>query len=173
MSATRPRLNGKNGSKLSKLSSGSQPKKKARATRGRGIEERKGLLYPSEQLQAKLRAVFDDWRSKKRYSREPVPGELLEEARRMIGIHGVGPVARATGLESSRLTGGHGSGGKSRAPQSRSTPSFSRVELAAPAATYRPFAEVETPTGVKVRIFTQSDEVFGLLWSLCVVGGKR
>ncbi len=29
------------------------------------------------------------------------------------------------------------------------------------------------PTGVKVRIFAQSDEAFGLLSSLCGVGGVR
>jgi hypothetical protein len=46
------------------------------------------------------------------------------------------------------------------------------VELAAP-ATARPFAEVETPTGMKVRLFTQTDEALDLLSSLCGMRGAR
>jgi hypothetical protein len=47
------------------------------------------------------------------------------------------------------------------------------VELAAPAATSRPFAEVEMPTGLKVRLFTGTDEALGLLSSLLGAGGAQ
>ena len=53
-------------------------------------------------------------------------------------------------------------------------PTYSRMELAAPAATTaRPFAEVELPTGLKVRLFTETGEALGLLSSLLGAGGPR
>lgn len=52
-------------------------------------------------------------------------------------------------------------------------PSFSRVELGPPAATGRPFAELETAAGLKLRFFTQTEEVLGLLASICATGGGR
>ena len=53
-------------------------------------------------------------------------------------------------------------------------PTYSRLELAAPAAaTARPFAEVEMPTGLKVRLFTETGETLGLLSSLLGAGGPR
>jgi hypothetical protein len=50
---------------------------------------------------------------------------------------------------------------------------YSRLELAAPAATARPFAEVETPTGLRVRLFTDTGEALGLLSSLLGARGLR
>jgi len=48
------------------------------------------------------------------------------------------------------------------------------LELAAPTgATPRPFAEVEMPTGLKVRLFTGTDEALGLLSSLLGAGGPQ
>jgi hypothetical protein len=35
----------------------------------------------------------------------------------------------------------------------------------------RPFAEVETPAGLKVRLFTETGEALGLLSSLLGAGG--
>jgi hypothetical protein len=52
-------------------------------------------------------------------------------------------------------------------------PSFSRVEVMAPAATARPFAEIEMPTGLKLRVFAPTHEALGLLSSLCSTGGAR
>jgi hypothetical protein len=52
-------------------------------------------------------------------------------------------------------------------------PAFSRVELAAPAAAVRPFAEVETAAGVKLRLYTQTDQVLVLVSALCGMGGGR
>jgi hypothetical protein len=52
-------------------------------------------------------------------------------------------------------------------------PAFSRVELAAPAVAVRPFAELEMAPGLKVRLFTQTDEVLELLSSLLGSGGEQ
>jgi hypothetical protein len=37
----------------------------------------------------------------------------------------------------------------------------------------RPFAEIETAVGLKVRLYTPSGEAFKLLSSLCGLGGGR
>jgi hypothetical protein len=47
------------------------------------------------------------------------------------------------------------------------------VELAAPAVAVRPFAEIETKAGVKLRLFTPTDQLLGLLSWMCGVGGGR
>jgi hypothetical protein len=55
-------------------------------------------------------------------------------------------------------------------------PTFSRVELVPPAAPpdmSRPVVEVEMPTGVTVRVFTQTPGTLDLLSSLCGIGGGR
>jgi hypothetical protein len=41
------------------------------------------------------------------------------------------------------------------------------------ALTTRPFAEVETPTGLKVRLFAETGEALGLLSALLGAGGAR
>jgi hypothetical protein len=53
------------------------------------------------------------------------------------------------------------------------TPVFSRLEIPAPSATPCPIAEVETVTGLKLRIFTPTQEMLGLLSSLCGIGDAR
>jgi hypothetical protein len=40
-------------------------------------------------------------------------------------------------------------------------------------ATARPFAEIEMPTGLKVRLFTEAGEAIGLLSSLLGAGVPR
>jgi hypothetical protein len=48
------------------------------------------------------------------------------------------------------------------------------LEVSAPAApTSRPFAEVEMPTGVKIRLFTDTGEALGLLSAFLGAGGAR
>lgn len=121
---------------------------------------------------ARLKAAFEDWRGKKRYAREAVPADLLERARAAARRHGPAAVARATKVDRGRLkTGRRASRGGTRAPVAR-VPAFSRVELAAP-ATPRPLAEVELPSGLKVRLYTQTGEAFELLSSLFGLGGAR
>jgi hypothetical protein len=47
------------------------------------------------------------------------------------------------------------------------------VALAAPPATVAPFAELETATGLKLRLFAQTDETLELISMLCAAGGER
>lgn len=119
-----------------------------------------------------LTAAFEDWRSKKRHAREAVPADLLERARQATRRHGPAAVARATKVDRSRLRIGS-NGRHRRGAATAKAPTFSRVELAAPAAVARPFAEVETAAGLKVRLFTQTTEALGLLSSLLGAGGVR
>jgi hypothetical protein len=122
---------------------------------------------------AELKAAFEKWRSRKRHVREAVPGELLQRARAAAGRHGWTAVARATKVDRSRLETDKSRGGRRRAAGT-DVPTYSRLDLAAPAAaTPRPFAEVEMPTGLKVRLFTESGEALGLLTSLLGAGGPR
>jgi hypothetical protein len=120
---------------------------------------------------AGLKAAFEEWRSKKRHPREAVPADLLDRARRGARRHGPAAVARATKVERSRLETGSPSRRESRAAPG--VPTFSRVELAAPLMAPLPFVEVEMPTGLKVRLFTQSDEALEVLSLLCSTGGTR
>lgn len=121
---------------------------------------------------AGLKAAFEEWRSRKRHAREPVPADLLRRASAAARRHGPAAVARATGVDRGRLKTGSGRRGESRA-LAASVPTYSRLELCAPTGTTRPFAEVEMPTGVKVRLFTEGDEALGLLSSLLGAGGAR
>jgi hypothetical protein len=125
-----------------------------------------------------LTKAFESWRTEKRHAREAVPRELLERARRAMSIHGPGPVARAVKLERARLLRGIDRGGKGTRSESRPAPAvvpaFSRLAVAAPAsASNRPFAEIETPSGLKLRVFADTREAIALLSSLCGAGGGR
>jgi hypothetical protein len=128
-----------------------------------------------------LKRAFEVWRSRKRHVREAVPDKLIERAVRAIGVHGLGPVVRATKIERMRLEKAQRRleraravrGKRRKVPAPAAAPSFSRVELSAPTATGWPFAELETPDGLKLRIFTQTEEVLGLLASVCATGGGR
>jgi hypothetical protein len=120
-----------------------------------------------------LKAAFDEWRSRKRHAREAIPGDLLRRACAAARHHGPAAVARATKVGRGRLKNGRRSPGgrKVRAP---SAPTYSRLDLAAPpVATARPFAEIEMPTGLKVRLFTEAGEAIGLLSSLLGAGVPR
>ena len=57
-------------------------------------------------------------------------------------------------------------------------PAYSRVEVAPPAtavppSTRTPFAEVETRSGLRVRLFTETGGALGLLSALLGTGGAR
>ena len=122
---------------------------------------------------AELKAAFEKWRRRKRHVREAVPVELLQRARAAAGRHGAAAVARATKVDRGRLDTGRSRGKAGRVPGA-SVPTYSRLELAAPAAaTARLFAEVEMPTGLKIRLFTETGEALGLLSSLLGAGGPR
>jgi hypothetical protein len=118
-----------------------------------------------------LRAAFEAWRSRKRHPREAIPGDLLERARAAARGHGPAAVARATKVGRERLKEDRRERGESGTVAARIVPAYSRVEVAA--ATARPFAEVETPAGLKVRLFTETGEALGLLSALLGAGGAR
>jgi len=123
---------------------------------------------------AGLKEAFEKWRSKKQHLREAVPVELVERARKAAVWHGPAAVARATKLGQGRLkVGGRSRRARGRAAARVPVPAFSRVELAVPEAAVRPFAEVETTAGVKLRLFAQTDQVLVLLSALCGMGGGR
>jgi hypothetical protein len=121
-----------------------------------------------------LKAAFEEWRSQKKHPREAIPEDLLERARRAIDVHGWSAIRKATKVEA-RCVGieSAGDGGPKRRAPKVAVPSFSRVELAASATASRPFAEVETRAGLKVRLFASDTETLGLLSALCGVGGGR
>jgi hypothetical protein len=86
---------------------------------------------------------------------------------RAIDVYGLGVVARATKLEPSRLKAEHGRRrpSRSRSPSGATVPSYSLMDLVPPsrAVGERPLAEVETPVGVKVRLFGATAETMGLV----------
>jgi hypothetical protein len=120
-----------------------------------------------------LKRAFEDWRSKKQHLREAIPADLLERARTAARRHGPVAVARATKVDRKRLKTGFGiKRGGTRVPTDP-VPLFSRMEIAVPASAPPPFAEVEMPTGLKLRLFTQTEPTLALIASLCGRGGVR
>jgi hypothetical protein len=121
-----------------------------------------------------LKADFDEWRRRKRHVREAVPVELLRRACAAARHHGPAAVAQATKVGRKRLVLGRKRGASGKAPAAGSVPPYSRLDLTAPATgAPRPFAEIEMPTGLKVRLFTEAGEALGLLSSLLGAGGSR
>jgi hypothetical protein len=126
---------------------------------------------------SELKGAFAVWRRGKRHAREAVPDELTERARRAVEVHGVKEVVRAIRVERARLF--RGSRGKvSAATQSTpaaavvpALPAFTRLELTRPVVGAQPVVELETPTGIKLRVFVESRAMLGLVASLCGVGG--
>ena len=116
-----------------------------------------------------LRDAFDAWRRRKRHVREAVPGNLMERARAAARHHGPAAVSRATKVPRDRLVAGRterGQGGTASI-----APAYSRVEVAQAAPGAQPFAEVETPSGLTVRLFTETGGALGLLSALLGAGG--
>jgi hypothetical protein len=121
-----------------------------------------------------LKAAFEEWRSQKKHPREAIPEDLLERTRRAIDVHGWSAVRKATKVEARRAgIERAGNLGQKRRVRKVAVPSFSRVELGMAATASRPFAEVETRAGLKVRLFASDMETLGLLSALCGVGGGR
>lgn len=119
-----------------------------------------------------LKAAFAGWRRGKRHVREAVPDELLERARRAAEVHGVKEVVRAIRVERSRLFRHHRERpALTMPPVQPAIPAFSRLELTPPALEATPIAELETPAGLKLRVFAESTAMVGLLSSLCGMGG--
>jgi hypothetical protein len=122
----------------------------------------------------KLSTAFEEWRTQKKYPREKMPEELLRRARRAARAYGYRPVACATKVDRRRLKGAGvpvAADGSGRGPVA--TPAYSRVEWVGPATSARPFAELETPSGVKLRFYSPTPEALHLLASVCAPGGGR
>ena len=122
-----------------------------------------------------LRSAFAEWRRRKKHAREAMPEELLARARRAADKHGVTAVVGVTRVERARLLRNRTAPDEKKAKvEPRSVPTFSRLELSAPSAPGpRPIAEVETKSGVRLRMFEQTPELMGLLSAVCGLGGIR
>lgn len=130
---------------------------------------------------AGLREAFDAWRRRKRHVREAVPGDLMARARAAARHHGPAAVSRATRVQRDRLVVGRvgrSQVGAGTAGTASIVPAYSRVEVVPPAravlpSTTPPFAEVETRSGLRIRLFTETGGALGLLSALLGAGGAR
>jgi hypothetical protein len=125
-----------------------------------------------------LRSAFAEWRRRKKHAREAMPEELLAWARRAAEKHGVRAVVGVTRVERARLFRSRPADKKAPNEKTKGEPrsvaTFSRLELNAPSApSARPIAEVETGSGVRLRMFEQTPELMGLLTAMCGLGGVR
>ena len=123
-----------------------------------------------------LGEAFAAWRRRKRHVREAVPEALIARARAAARQHGPAAVGRATGVQRDRLVVARAErGGVARRSVASIVPAYSRVEMAATAApsSAQPFAEVEAPSGLKVRLFVESGGALGLLAALLGAGGAQ
>ena len=132
-----------------------------------------------------LQAAFAAWRRQKKHARESMPQELVARAHRAAKKHGERAVVRVTQVERGRLFRSPRAGTKAvqvarkeAQANSRSVAAFTRVELSAPGApgapsTPRLIAEVETGSGVTLRLFEPTPELMGLLSAVCGLGGVR
>jgi hypothetical protein len=126
---------------------------------------------------ASLEAAFDDWRRERKHIREPIPGTLIARAQRAASVHSPAAVHRATNIPRRHLA--HRPPAKCaverpsplKAGLVRSVPAFSRLELSAATSSSKPIAELETPAGFKLRIFSSTPEVIGLVHALGGPGG--
>ena len=107
----------------------------------------------------KLESSFKAWRRERRHIRERVPEGLMERVRSAIEVHGLGPVASAVKLHRSMIA--------KRLEATGAVPSYTRMELPSRQGAV---AEAETPSGVKIRIFSVTPEVVNLLSVLGGVG---
>lgn len=125
---------------------------------------------------AGLKEAFDAWRRRKRHAREAVPADLLARAGAAARQHGPAAVSRATRVSRGRLVVARL--GQTQVGAASIVPAYSRVEIAPPAPAVSPsaptpFAEVETPSGLRVRLFSETGGALGLLSALLGAGGAR
>lgn len=123
----------------------------------------------AEVLLEELGSVFEKWRRNKRNAREPVPKALWEQTLRATEIHGALAVSQVTKIQRSRILERAQKG----VEKAKAVPGYSLVSISAPSVLGRPVAEVETASGLKLRIFVQTDEMLKLLSILCSTGGTR
>jgi hypothetical protein len=142
------------------------------------VAVRRRLIMKVDSLDG-LRSAFEEWRRSKKHAREAMPEELRARARRAMERHGMRAVVGVTRVEASRLlrsreAGRKGQDDKASGGEPRPVPTFSRLEVSAPSTPrLRPIAEVETGSGVTLRLFEQTPELMGLLSAVCGFGGAR
>ena len=113
-----------------------------------------------------LEKAYVAWRKRKRHVREAVPDELIDRTH-LAAVHfGGTAVSRAIKIDWQRLS-------KKRPLKKPAIPSFSRLELPSLPSLDRPLAELETPAGMKLRIYSATPEALALLSSLCGLGNMR
>lgn len=110
---------------------------------------------------AKLELAFELWRRKRKHGRERVPDDLSRQACAAIEVHGVSRVAKATKMQISRLRK------RLKEEERNRLPAYSRIELRTLTG---PLAEVETPSGLKLKVFSVTPEMVSLLSALSGVG---
>jgi hypothetical protein len=141
------------------------------------VAVRRRLVMKVDSLDG-LRSAFEEWRRSKKHAREAMPEQLLARARRAMERHGMRAVVGVTRVEASRLlrrrAGRKAQDEKARGGERRPVPTFWRLEVSAPTTPrLRPIAEVETGSGVTLRLFEQTPELMGLLSAVCGLGGAR
>ena len=121
-----------------------------------------------------LKSVFEKWRGERAHVRVPIPPALIERAVRAARVHGPSAVREATRISARHslaakpgLTRRYTKRGTRRKEVAVAVPAFSRVELSTPNASSRPIAELETPLGIKLRIFAATSETLVLVNALC------
>jgi hypothetical protein len=119
-----------------------------------------------------LSAAFGRWRAERRHPREKTPERLVRRARGATRTYGLAEVSRAVKLDRRRLEGAEPER-EGREPESVVTPSYSRVELVGAGGASRPFAELELPSGIKLRLYSHAPETMTLLSSVCGSGVGR
>jgi hypothetical protein len=118
-----------------------------------------------------LKAAIEAWRQEAAPAAGGAGGSLGASAGRSAAPRGSGGRSRATKVERARLAPGVKSPGEGEVTAA-SGPAYWRLEMPPSTTTpRRPFAEVEMPTGVKVRLFTDTGEALGLLAGTCQRGG--
>lgn len=126
----------------------------------------------SEALE-QLGAAFGRWRAERSHAREKTPEQLVRRARRAAQTYGLAQVSRAVKLDRRRLEGGEPAGESRRADPVVVTPAYSRMELVGAASASRPFAELELPSGIKLRLYSYAPETMTLLSTVCGSGVGR
>lgn len=122
-----------------------------------------------------LKTAFNNWRCQKKYLRERIPEELLRRAKHAAAVYGVGNVVRAVKIKYAFLKNlkekemppkKEKNARKTIIPKTK--PKFSQIEFAIP----RPIAEVEIPTGIKLRMFAITPETISMMSSFCGIEDK-
>lgn len=104
---------------------------------------------------------------------EATPEPLLKRARCAAERYGVVQVSRAVGVDRRRLED-RNLGDRPAQVKPGATPAYPRVEVSGGGpGLWRPFAELELPRGVKVRLYANGPETMGLLLSVCGAGGGQ